>query len=212
MNERRKQNLQPAIIGCIMSLLLIVSFFLPRLWQGNQQVESINTLLIISILCIAIHLVRKTSFVFYPHVWKSIGFTVLLLIPVFNLLVAACQFVWGELAFMQHPLFIGFLVLFSLPAFCCYFFTVLLLYCIKDKKLLISSSVLNAFGFIYILIRLADRSVLPMFEHAGREIADLASKLFSVSPYFSLLIYILTFINFIICAGLFRAHTQIPEK
>ncbi len=211
MNEHKRQSLPPIFIGCLMSVFLIVSFFLPRIWQDNQRVESLNTLLIIGILCTAIHLVRKTSYVFYSHVWKSVGFSVLLFIPVLNLLVAACQFVWGDLAFMQHPLFTGVLVLFSLPAFCCYFFSVIWLFCVKDKKLMITSSVLDALGLMYIMIRLAERTFLPLFQNAGHEVATVIEKLFSISPYFSLVIYILTFVNFIICAQLFNDHLKNTE-
>ncbi len=212
MKEQKKFSAQPTLIGCFMSVLLIISFFLPRIWQNNSTVESFNTVLIVVILCIGVHLVRKTSSLFYSHVWNNIGFILLWLIPVINLIITACQFVWGNLAFMQHPLFTALLVLISLPAFCCYFFTLIWLFYKKNKTLLISTAVLDIVGLIYILIRLTDRSVLPFVETAGHEVTVLVEKLFSVSPYFSLIIYILAFVNYIICAKLFFAPINKSEN
>lgn len=208
MIEQKKHSSQPGVIGCFMSVLLIVSFFLPRIWQDNSTVESFNTVLIVVIMCLAVHLVRKTSSLFYDHVWNNLGFTILLIIPVINLIITACQFIWGTHAFMQHPLFTALLILISLPAFCCYFFTVIWLYCKRNKTLMISSTLLDAFGLIYILIRLADRSFLPLAVNAGHEVAVFIERLFSVSPYFSLIIYILAFFNYIICARLFGVSAK----
>lgn len=202
--NKQKSNFLPVIIGSIISVFLIVSFFLPRIWQGNVTVESFNTVLVVGILCLCVHLVRKTSAVFYRHVWHSPLFTALWLIPVINLIIIACQFIWGNLLFMQHPVFSGFLVLISLPAFCCYFFSVLFFVCRRDKKLLISNILLDCAGGFYILFRLFDRSVFPLVEAFGVEIANFVEKMFSISSYASLVVYILAFVNFIICADLFN--------
>ena len=198
MIEQKKFSIKPGLVGCFMSVLLIVSFLLPRIWDKNATVESFNTILIVIIMCLAIHLVRGTSSLFFDHVWNNIGFTVLWLIPVSNLVITACQFVWDDLAFMQGSLFTAFLILFSLPAFCCYYFTVLWLFCIRDKLLMITSTVLDILGFIYILVRLADRVLLPLLENAGTEITGFVDSMVSLSPLFSFAVYVLSFINFII--------------
>lgn len=209
MIEQKKYSIKPGLTGCFISVLLIVSFFLPRIWKNNSTVESFNTILIVVIMCLAVHLVRITSSLFFEHVWNNIGFSILWLIPVTNLITAACQFIWEDLSFMQGSLFTTFLILFSLPALCCYYFTVIWLFCIRDKSLMISTTILDIIGMIYILIRLADRVLLPLIENTGKEITEFIDSMVSFSPVFSLAIYVLSFVNFIICAKLF---SRAPEK
>ncbi|MBR3767881.1 MAG: hypothetical protein IKL10_06535 [Clostridia bacterium] len=211
MIKQIKFSPKPGLIGSFMSVLLIVSFFLPRIWQNDSTVESLNTVLIVIILCLAVHLVRITSSLFFEHVWNNIGYTVLWLLPVLNLIVTACQFVWENLAFMQSPLFISFLVLFSLPSFCCYYFTVIILFCKRNTALIISTVLLDIIGFIYCFIRLADRVFLPAAVNMGHETASIIELMASLSPWFSLIIYILSFINFIICAKLFNSVLTASE-
>ncbi len=203
MTEQRKFSPKPAFMGFIMSVSLIISFFLPRIWKNNDTVESFNTVFIIIILCIAIHLVRTTSSLFYEHVWNNIGFTVLLGIPVLHLVIIAVQFIWGNPAFMQNPFFTAFLVIFSVPAFFCYYFTVLWLFCRREKSLMLSTIVLDAVGFVYGLIRLADLVILPLFSNAVDGAILFVDRLVSFSPWFSLVIYALSVVNFIICANVF---------
>ncbi len=208
MITQKKLSAKPGLVGCLMSACLIVSFFLPRIWNNNPTVESFNTVLIIIILCLAIHLVRLTSSLFFEHVWNNIGFTILCGIPVFNLLVIACQFIWGNIAFLQTPVFTGMLVLFSLPAFCCYFFSVIWLFCRRERILMIWSTILDAFGFLYCVIRIADRVVFPYIANGGNEIAELTEWLVSFSPWFSLVIYVVAFINFAACAVIFNKDKE----
>lgn len=202
--NKPKNNIMPVVIGCIISVFLIVSFFLPRIWEGNATVESFNTVFVVCILCLCVHLVRKTSSVFYKHVWNNLWFSVLWLIPVVNLIIIACQFIWADIAFMQHPVFSGFLVLISLPAFCCYFFSVLFFVSGRDKKLLVSNILIDCAGGFYILFRLFDRSLFPLVETFGVDVTNFVEKMFSVSSYGSLVIYILALVNFIIFAKLFE--------
>lgn len=212
MLEQKKFTPKPGLTGAFMSILLIVSFFLPRIWENNSTVESINTLLILIIMCIEVHLVRTTSSLFCEHVWENIGFTVLWMLPVFNLLITAAQFVWGSMAFMTHPVFVTLLIIFSLPAFCCYFFTVICIFCKRDKRLIISTIILDVVGIIYLLIRLADKVFLPVLQNEGTEIAVLAESSVSFSPWCSLIIYILSFISFIICAKVFNETSETRYK
>ena len=208
MIEQKKLSMKPGLIGCFISVLLIVSFFLPRIWEQNITVESFNTVLIVIIMCLCVHLIRITSSLFFDHVWKNIGFTVLWLIPVFNLVVTASQFIWGNIEFMHTPVFMTLLILFSLPAFCCYYFTVIWLFCKRDKKLMITTSVLDAIGLLYCFIRLADKVILPAFQDTGHNIASLVESMVSFSPMFSLIIYVLSFVNFIICANVFNREKR----
>ncbi len=211
MLEQKRYSVKPGLVGAFMSLLLIVSFFLPRIWQNNKTVESFNSVLIIIILCLAIHLVRVTCSLFVEHVWNNIGFTVLWLLPVFNLLVTASQFIWGDLAFFTHPAFVSCLILFSLPAFCCYYFNVIWYYCKRDKTLMITAGILDAVGLVYILIRMTDRVILPLAAGTGKEIAGFIEFMFSLSPWISLSLYVLAFISFVISARVFGVEEKIKK-
>ncbi len=212
MLEQKKISNRSGFVGCFMSVLLVVSFFLPRIWVDNPTVNSFNTVLIVVILCLAVHLVRITSALFFEHVWNNLRFSFLWLIPVFNLLVTASQFIWGSMTFMQSPVFLTLLVMFSLPAFCCYYFSVISFFCVKEKRLKISTCILDAAGLLYVLIRLADKVFLPLFEKMGNDIASLIETLFSVSPWFSLVVYCLSFFSFIICAKCLNGAKTVSEN
>ncbi len=186
-----------------MSLLLIVSFFLPRIWEGNSTVGSLNTVLIVVIICLAAKLIKQTSELYGEHLWCNRIFPVLMSVPVFSLIITAVQFVIPNASFMLHPVFITLLIISSLPAFCCYYFTAMWLNFKRDRRLVITSVILNIAGLLYILIRLFDRVIIPALSLQGNEISDIVDKLASFSPWFSLLIYLLSFANFIICAKVF---------
>lgn len=203
MKEQRKSSTAPAITGCIISFLLVVSFFLPRLWKTNPNIEAINTILIIVILCLSVHLVRISSSLFFRHVWNNIGFLILIFIPVSYLIITALQFVLADPVFNRNVVFNIYLILISLPAFCCYYFTVLWLYGKRDKTLRSLVVILDIFGFVYCLIRLIDKIYLPLALVSGKDVSDLIDVMDKISPYFSLSIYILSFFSFIICAKLF---------
>ena len=204
MPQQIKFSMKPGLTGAFMSLLLIVSFFLPRIWEGNTTVGSINTLLIVVIMCLAAKLIKDTSTLYGEHLWVNKIFPVLMSVPVFNLIVTAVQFVVPDAQILQHPVFLGLLVIASLPAFCCYYFTAMWLHFKRDKRLVITSAIVDAAGLVYILIRLSDRVVIPALMLQGNEIDALVDRLVSFSPWFSLVVYILSLANFIICAGVFN--------
>ena len=204
MPQQNKFSIKPGLTGAFMSLLLIVSFFLPRIWEGNTTVGSINTILIVVIMCLAAKLIKETSMLYGEHLWVNKIFPVLLSVPVFNLIVTAVQFVVPKAEILQHPVFLSLLVISSLPAFCCYYFTAMWLHFKRDKRLVITSAIVDAAGLLYILIRLSDRVVIPALMLQGNEITALVDRLTSFSPWFSLMVYMLSFANFIICAKVFN--------
>ena len=75
-----------------MSLLLIVSFFLPRIWEGNSTVGSLNTVLIVVIICLAAKLIKQTSELYGELLWSHRIFPVLMSVPAFSLIITAVQF------------------------------------------------------------------------------------------------------------------------
>ena len=204
MPQQKHFSIMPGLTGVFMSLLLTVSFFLPRIWQGNTTVGSINTVLIVVIMCLAVKLIKETSLLYGEHLWVNKIFPLLTMVPVFNLIVTAIQFVVPTAGFLQHPVFLGLLVIASLPALCCYYFTAMWLNFKRDRRLMITTVIVDAAGLIYMIIRLSDRVVIPALLLQGHEIAALVDKLISFSPWFSLVVYILSLANFIICAKVFN--------
>lgn len=207
MTEQRKKSAIPGIVGCIISALLVVSFLLPRVWYANPKVDAINNILVIVILCLSVHMVRKTSDMFVEHVWKKTTFLVMLSIPVINLLVTAIQLVWNNPAISRNVLFNVFLLFISLPVFLCYYFSVLQKYT-KNKLFRIISLILDIAGILYFVIRLADKIILPLAMVAGYDLRSIVNVAESLSPWFSFVIYILSFVSFIICIKLFSGAKE----
>lgn len=203
MPRQNKFSIKPGVTGAFMSLLLIVSFFLPRIWEGNSTVGSVNTILIVVILWLAAKLIKETSELYGEHLWSNKIFPVLMCVPVFNIVVTAVQFVVPNASFMLHPVFVTLLVVLSLPVFCCFYFTAMWIWFKRDKRLVITSTIVDIAGLLYILIRLSDRVIIPALSLQGNEILEVVNKLVSFSPWCSLLIYLLSFANFIICAKVF---------
>lgn len=212
MPQQNKFSIKPGVTGAFMSLLLIVSFFLPRIWQNNSTVESLNTVLIIVIMCLAAKLVKETSELYGEHLWNNKIFPVLMSVPVFNIIITAVQFVVPDASFMLHPVFLTLLVISSLPAFCCYYFTAMWLHFKRDRRLFITTVILDVAGLIYILIRLSDKVISPALSLQGNEISVMVDKLVSFSPLFSLIIYLISLANFIICAKVFNETDSTTEK
>ncbi len=208
MPQQNKFSIKPGVTGAVMSLLLIVSFFLPRIWEGNSTVGSVNTIIIVVIMYLAARLIKETSELYGEHLWNNKIFLLLMSVPVFNIIITAVQFVVPNASFMLHPVFLTLLVISSLPAFCCYYFTAMLLNFKRDKRLVITSAIVDCAGLLYILIRLSDRVIIPALSLQGNEISEIVDKLVSFSPWVSLLIYLLSFANFIICAKVFSETDQ----
>lgn len=211
MIRQRKTGFMPGVIGCFISVMLIVSFFLNMFFGSVAEVVSFNSILVLLILCLSIHLVRKTSALFFDHVWKSIPLLILWLIPVANLVFSACQFIWNSNAFWQSPVFFAILVLFSLPAFCCYYFTVICLFFNRHKSILVSTVILDAVGLCYCPLSLIYRIFYSSSTGFSIELPDILEILILDSRWFSFVIYILSFVSFIICAKLFNTSLRTDE-
>lgn len=200
MSQQIKKSVKPGVLGCLISLLLVVSFFLPRIKNADSSINAINTVLIIVILCLSVHLVRITSSMFFPHVWKNVGFSVLLIIPIVYLLVIAVQFILSQAVFFETIAFNVFLILISFPMFCCYYFSVLRLFSKENKTLKIMTVIIDIVGVVYCFIRLTDKVFIPLALVGTNDITVISEIYNLISPYFSLCIYSLSFVNFIICA------------
>lgn len=211
MTVQRKQSIAPSILGCIISILLAVSFVLTRL----KTLSAFNTVLIIVILCMSVHLVRITCALYFPHVWKSVPFSVLLLIPVTYLLVTAAQFIRSNATFFGSAVFNVFLILISLPMFCCYYFSVLSFFYKGKHSLKVMTVIIDVAGAVYCFVRLADKIFIPLASNGTNDLSVVGEVYDVISPYFSLCIYVLAFVNFIIWAKYFggtQKNGELPER
>lgn len=206
MKKQIRSSLAPTVVGCMVSSMLIVSFFLSLCFSNVKEVTSFNSILVLLILCLSIHLVRKTSSLFFDHVWRSIPLVILWLIPVANLVFSACQFIWNDISIWTNPFFDVLLVVFSLPAFCCYYFTVISLFFYRDKSIMISTLVLDIVGLCYCPLRIL-HSLFYVEHGLIINVPDFLETLIADSRWFSFVIYILAFVNFIICARLFSGKS-----
>ncbi len=190
MTQHKSDVIRASLKGALMSVLLIISFLLPRIWEGNTTASSFNTLLIVAILLIAASVVRATAALFERTMARIAVFSFLFLIPVFNIAVACVQFVFAEAVNPAPDWFTALLVLFSLPVFCCLYFTAICIFHKKDRRMLITVGVLDVTGVLYVIVRLADKVIVD---------AGAGEVLSLISPWFSFIIYLISLISFIIC-------------
>ncbi len=190
MTQNKSDTIRVALKGAFMSVLLIISFLLPRIWEGNPTVSSFNTLLIVAILLIAANVVRATASLFSKSKAKLAAFSALMLLPVFNIAVACVQFVFADAVNPTAEWFTVLLVLFSLPVFCGLYFTLICIFHKKDRRFFALTAVLDAICILYVIVRLADKVIVA---------SDAGGILSVISPWFSFVIYLLSLVFFIIC-------------
>ena len=195
MTQQKSDCIRVALRGAFMSVLLIISFLLPRIWPGNSTVSSFNTLLIVLILLVCANVVKSTATLFENKRAKLIAFSVLFLYPVLNIAVVCFQFVFGESISTIAEWFTAILVLFSLPVFCCLYFTAVCIFHKKHKALVITTAALDVIGILYVIVRLADKVIVS---------SDAGGMLSAVSPWFSFVIYLVSLVCFIICINVIR--------
>lgn len=197
MQKVLKYDFTPGVLGAIASFLLIVSFFLPRIFPGNKGIEAINTVLIVAIMCMCVHLIRRTAAIYHRHVWNSAALVILLLIPAFNLVVTAVQFVSVNLTFMTSLPFTAVLIVFSLPAFFCYYFIYVARKFNNDIRIKIIAAVMTCAAAIYAAMRFSDKIFIPLAVENGVSIPRLVSLIAPKSSSMSLVMYILSACCFI---------------
>ena len=192
-----KSKLQPAVIGIVICVLLMISRYLGNA-SASTWLLSLNTVVIIVVLCLSLHLVRRTSELFQKHVWNSVWTLVLLIMPVFNLLVTGVQLIADMPAVLHSPVFNAVLILFSLPVFMCVYFLFLSVNFQDNRTLRILSFILTLSSFVYVIFRLISVIILPTVKASGKTVPEALINLFSHYPEISLLIFLLAIIGFIV--------------
>lgn len=196
LKELKIHKLQPAVFGVIICVFLVISRFLGN--AANSHLLSLNTVLILVILWLSVHLVRRTSELFQPHVWNSPWAFVLLLMPLINLVVTGLQFIADAPAFFGSAAFNAVLIFVSMPVFMCVYFAYVAFKLPSNKAIRKLSLTLCFAGLVYIVFRLV--SVLAY--------ADLSTDIFTHYSDISLVIYILSVACFIFSAYSLRSVAQ----
>lgn len=196
LKELKIYKLEPAVFGVIICVFLMISRFLGNA-VNSQKLLSLNTVLILVVLCVSVHLVRRTSELFQKHVWNSPWSFVLLLMPLINLVVTGLQFVADAPAFFGSAAFNAALIFVSMPVFMCLYFVYIAFKLPSNKVLGKLSVILSVLGVVYIVFRL-----VSIFA------PDLPSEIFSHYSELSLVIYILSVACFIFSADPLRRITQ----
>lgn len=145
------------VAACLLSLVLMLTTGLSAWIPGW-----INTVILLLILFICIHLVRGTAKTHDKHVWEIPPLAVLICMPVFNLAVAALQMVSPDAPFLNNAWFSLPLAFFSLPAFFCGYFFYAARAFRAGRPLRVALGFLYAAGAGYVLLQLTDKLLLPL--------------------------------------------------
>ena len=194
MRRLFKYNFPVEGFGIIACALLMCSRHLGALEASSKQ--ALNHVLVVGILCICVHFVRRTAAVRQKHVWNDKFLSFLWCLPVFNLVVTALQLMLGDHPVFSSPVFVAVSVLFSLPAFFCLYFVYAVKKLCPEKVLKISCVVLWGFGGAYTFLRLCDRVLFPLFASVGMDLSDALLKTAAASSALSMAIYSLTVVCF----------------
>ena len=168
MNDT-KNALRSMQLGMLIGALLIVSRFLGGFTE--RAVGSVNTVLIVVILCLNVHLVRRVSSIRQAHVWDSRITLAFAAAALFNLLTAGVQIIFGA-AFLSSFAFSAVTVLLSLPVF----LSLMTLYLsslfpeLRSPRALSRAALITA--GVYVLLRMANDVVLPLISYLSRKIIN----------------------------------------
>ncbi len=192
---------RPGIIGLAVCGLMLASRILVA--AGGKTMESLNTVLVLIALCLCLHLVRRTSLLFQPHVWHSRVVLLLFLLPLLTLTAAGLQLLLLEAhSFLSSKPFVAVLIFVSVPVFLCLYFLYVSAKLPAARGLRVFSRILLSFGILYTVLRLLDTVLLPFI--AKRTTAEIPQVLLTVAGWntqLSLLIYLMAFGGFILLHG-----------
>ena len=191
-------SVTPGFVGLFACVLLILSRYFSNL--AGSGMESLSTVLVIVALCVCVHLVRRTSALFQPHVWSAWQTIGLMALPITMLLLAIAQIIlFRTPAFFETRTFSAVLTLVSLPVFFCLYF----LYASGNnrgsKRLRVFSRVLLAAGVAYTVLRLLDKVLFPLVSQwAGKAINPAILRAAAWNTHLSFIIYLMCVYGFFI--------------
>lgn len=199
MRRLFKYKFPIAGFGIAACVFLIISRYLGGFTSGGMQ--ALNHILVVAVLCICVHMVRRTASLLYIHVWNDRFLSFLWCMPVFNLLITAFQLISDDKRFFLSPVFVAVSILFSLPAFFCLYYVFAVVKLCGALPLKICCAVLCTAGGAYTVLRLFDRIVFPQLEAAGKTVGEGFLEIAAASSPLSVVIYALT----AVCLAVFVA-------
>lgn len=209
MRRLFKYNFPVEGFGVIACVLLMLSRHLGAL--GANGIQALNHVLVVVILCLCVHFIRRTAALTHIHVWNDKLLSFLWLLPVFNLVITALQLMLGAHPVFSSPVFITVSVLFSLPTFFCLFFVYAVKSLCREKALKFCCIVLWSFGGAYTVLRLMDRVLFPVLLSTGKTLSETVLKMAASSSALSMGIYALAIACFCVLLGL-RGKTSKQGK
>ena len=102
MENKKTFRVHPGVVGIAVSVLLILSRFMVN--SRMIALESLNTVVVIIMLLLCVHLVRVTSALRQPHVWHARGTLLLFLMPLAMLVITVVQLIMEPPAFITSKL------------------------------------------------------------------------------------------------------------
>ena len=205
MPETEKIRSNSGLVGIVIAAMLLASRYLGA--AEGTGLSSLNTVLVIVALCLCLHLVRRTSALYQPHVWNAPVTMVLFMLPVATLLATGLQFLFLQApSFLTSKPFLTVLIFVSVPVFLCFYFLYVSAKLPDNRQLHLFSRVLLCVGVAYTLLRLLDAVVFPLIaETAGRAINPTILRIASWNKHLSFLIYVMAF------GGFFLLHTALSK-
>ncbi|MCH5198606.1 MAG: hypothetical protein J1E34_06835 [Oscillospiraceae bacterium] len=203
MKDIKNYKLQPAVFGVFICIFLQISRYLGSS-DASQRLLSLNTVLIIVILFLTLHLVRRTSELFQQHVWNSPWTFVLLLMPLINLIVTGVQLIADASEFFKGVWVNAVLIFVSMPVFMCVYFAYISFKLPKNKAVRIISILMFGLGVIYVFFRLYSVAVYP----SDKVLSETVSAIFSHYSEISLVINLLSVACFIVSAKPLQEETH----
>ena len=197
MEEKRKFRAHPGVLGIIVSVLLILSRFMVN--SGMIALESLNTVAVIVMLLLCVHLVRVTSALRQPHVWQAAGTLLLFLMPLAMLVITVVQLIMEPPAFITSRVFSALLILVSVPVFLSCYFQYVSAWLPRNKTLRVFSRMMLCAGVVYVVLRLLDAVILPIVEDlSGKTVAPAVYAVTGSNTQISFIIGVLSLAGFIL--------------
>ena len=206
MPEKRKNRASAGVIGIVIAAMLLASRYLGA--AEGAALGSLNTVLVIAALFLCLHLVRRTSALYQPHVWNAPAAMALFMLPVATLLATGLQLLFLQTpSFLNSKPFLTVLIFVSVPVFLCLYFLYVSAKLPECRQMRVFARVLLGVGVVYTALRLSDAVLLPLIsELAGRAINPVILKIASWNTHLSFLIYVMAF------GGFFLLHSALSKE
>ena len=211
METERNFTLKAGVLGVIVTALLIISRFFSN--STVLAVESMNTVLVIVMLIMCMHLVRATSAQYQAHVWDGRDTLVLFLLPCAMLIITGIQLVMEPPAFITSKIFSAALILVSVPVFLCIYFLYISIMMPQNRTLRVFARVMAGVGVAYLVLRMLDAVILPVIaDAAGKPIHPNILTVTGWNTHLSFFIGVMSMAGFILLLSENKSKTPAEDK